>query len=148
VSSPDGNLVLSRKLPGHTAVVRSLAFSADGRLLASGADNWDIRLWDMSSGAEVRQLQGHIARVNSLAFHADGRTLASAGWDGTVRFWHIATGRELMVLRCAAPLIHAVAFSPDGRILVAGGERQSGRGDVFFWRTAPHDPLANVSAQR
>jgi WD40 repeat protein/tRNA A-37 threonylcarbamoyl transferase component Bud32 len=137
VRSPEGHLVRWRQLLGHTAVVRSLAFSADGRFLASGGDDADIRLWDLASGAEGRQLQGHIARVNSLAFHADGRTLASAGWDGTVRLWHIATGRELMAIRCAAPLIHAVAFSPDGQTLAAGGERQNGRGDIYFWNAAP-----------
>ncbi len=135
--SVDTTPVLRQEFRGCTGRVRSVAFSPDGKLLAGGTDNWEIRLWETSNGREMKTLRGHLGRVNSLVFHPNGRTLASAGWDGTVRLWHIATGRELMALRCNAPLLHTVAFSADGQILAAGGERQNGRGDVCFWRATP-----------
>lgn len=134
MSASEGLPFLSRKIQGHSTTVRCLAFSTDGRLLASGEDNWDIRIWNTANGAEAKRLQGHIGRVSSLAFHPDGKTLASASWDSTVRLWHVATGHELMVLQRGVGLVHAVAFSPDGTILAAGGERTSGRGEVWFWR--------------
>src|SRR5262249_42884854 len=74
-------------LRGHTAPVRGLACSPDGRRLATGSDDRTIKLWDTTTGEEVFTLRGHTAGVICVAFSPDGRRIASGGWDRTVRVW-------------------------------------------------------------
>ncbi len=77
-------------LTGHTSVVRSVAFSPDGRLLASGSFDNTIKLWEVSSGSLVRTLTGHTNSVRSVAFSPDGRLLASGSDDKTIKLWGIS----------------------------------------------------------
>ena len=75
-----------------------MAFSPDGRLLATAGDDSTARLWDPATGEHLRTLTGHASEVNGVAFSPDGRLLATAGDDSTARLWDPATGEHLRTL--------------------------------------------------
>ncbi len=110
-------------LEGHDSVIEDLAFSPDGRLLASASFDNTIRLWNVGERRQVRVLEGHHGDVvYGVAFSADGKRLASAGWDKTLRLWEVASGRLLATLKEHQDQVLQVAFSPDGRFLASGGQ--------------------------
>jgi WD40 repeat protein len=108
-------------LEGHRGPVNAVAFSPDGKLLASGSGDHTVRLWDVATGAVLQTLEGHRARVNAAAFSPDGKLLASGSGDswsggGTVRLWDVATGAALQTLDVGAT-VSWLSFSRNGQYL-------------------------------
>ncbi len=115
----------SQMLSGHTSWVRSVAFSPDGRLLASGSDDQTVKLWDVNSAQRIRTLKGYARGIRSVAFSPDGQTLASGSEDQRVRIWDIANEQCLRSLDQHSERVWSVAFSPDGQTLASGSEDQT-----------------------
>ncbi|HYV37333.1 MAG TPA: WD40 repeat domain-containing protein [Gemmataceae bacterium] len=114
--------------------VSAVAWSPDGKLLASAHDQGVLILWDAQNGAELRCCEGHEGIIHSLAFSHDGKLLVSGGVDRTVRIWKTANGNEE---RCLADLpdgVKSVAFSPDGRLVAASAGDFDGIN--YVWETA------------
>ena len=80
-------------LEAHSGNVEGLAFSPDGRTLASASWDGSVKLWRVADGELVRTFHGHVGPVTGVAFLPDGRSLASTGDDGTVRVWSVETDR-------------------------------------------------------
>jgi WD40 repeat protein len=112
-------------VPAHKDLILDLAFSPDGKSLATCGYDRLIKLWDVASGKELRVLKDHSDAVYGLAFSPDGRLLASAAADRAVKVWDLATGTRLYTLGEATDWLYAAAWSPDGRHLAAAGVDKS-----------------------
>ena len=116
------------------AYITALAFSPDGKTLASAAGfgESDIRLWKVADGTEIARLQGHKSWVASLVFWPDGKKLASSSADQTIRIWDLPSHECLDVLRGNRQEVWRLALLPDHKTLVSGSKD----GAVCFWDTS------------
>jgi WD40 repeat protein len=104
---------------GHAASVSALAFSPDGKWLASGGDDHLIAIWETASGRVLRKLQAHTGKIGALAFSPDGKLLASGSADGSSILWEPLSGRAIRRFLAPPGNIEHLAFSPDGHLYVA-----------------------------
>lgn len=122
-----------RSLVGHRDRVTGCAFSPNGKFLVSASDDKTLRLWDIQTGAFLREFRGHIQPVTACAFHPDGRRILSASEDTTLRLWDRDTGRTIRVFEGHEQTVNACAFSPDGRLILSasgGNEMQQTRSNT------------------
>jgi WD40 repeat protein/serine/threonine protein kinase len=125
---------------GHSAHVRALAFSPDGKRLASGANYPDnsVHLWSVPAHEETAVLRGHRNEVTWVAFSPDGSRLASASLDHTARLWDVAAGKLRASIKGHNGILRKAAFSPDGRRLVTASEDETLR----LWDSADGELVA------
>ncbi|MGB6199948.1 MAG: WD40 repeat domain-containing protein [Candidatus Acidiferrales bacterium] len=107
-------------LPRQDNWTSSVAFSPDGKILATA--NWDakVTLWDVASWKVLRTLSGQTDTITAVAFSPDGRTLASGCNDSSIKLWDVASGKELVTLAGHTDQVVSVVFSPDGKSLASG----------------------------
>jgi len=99
----------------------AVAYSPDGKKIATGGLSGIINIWDASTGKELFKLKGHNSWVNEIAFSPDEKRIATAAKDGTARVWDAASGENLLTLPVDSEGAGGVSFSPDGERLAVGG---------------------------
>jgi hypothetical protein len=127
-------------LEGQNVSVYSVAWSPDGKTLASGSRDNMVKLWDTATGKLLSTLEGHSGEVWSVAWSPDGKTLASGSSDQTVKLWDTATGKLLTTLQGHNDVVASVAWSPDGKILASGSSDKT----VKLWEAATGKPLTTL----
>lgn len=124
-------------LRGHEGPINEVAYSPDGKLIASASEDQTARIWDAATGNELLTLP-HPEPVTHLSFSPDSVRLATGARDGLVRLWDVSSGEELLKIVAATesidpPLYTVVDFSPDGKLLATSNDRES---LVKFWNPA------------
>ena len=122
-----------RRMTGHQQAVCHLAFSPDGRFVASASFDKKIKVWNGRTGAFVATLTGHVAAVYQVCWSADSRLLASASCDSTVKIWEVERPKHK---RCRHTLsghldeVYALDWSPNGARMASGSKDRT----IKIWR--------------
>jgi len=122
----------------HGGQVYAVAYSPDGKILASGARDKVIRLWDATTRKELRQLHGHQNGIMAIAFSPEGKRLISASEDKTLRLWDVATGTAIGQFQGHEAAVTAVVMHSDGKTIISAGLDKT----IRFWEVPGKGMLA------
>jgi WD40 repeat protein len=106
---------------GHNASVKAIAISPDGKYVATGSRDKSAKLWDLTSGIELRSFLGHGVTVNGIEFSPDGKLLATSSADNSAKVWNVASGKQLFSSLPDEKYLTDVVFTPDAKFIVAAG---------------------------
>ncbi|GCL49045.1 serine/threonine protein kinase [Microcystis aeruginosa NIES-3804] len=132
---------LDKTLTGHSDSVQSVVYSPDGRYLASGSGDKNIKISGVATGKQLRTLTGHSDTVSSVVYSPDGRYLASGSNDKTIKIWEVATGKQLRTLTGHYGEVYSVVYSPDGRYLASGSWDKN----IKIWEVATGKQLRTLT---
>eukprot|EP01117_Protostelium_nocturnum_P017554 TRINITY_DN7167_c0_g1_i1.p1 TRINITY_DN7167_c0_g1~~TRINITY_DN7167_c0_g1_i1.p1 ORF type:complete len:469 (-),score=150.45 TRINITY_DN7167_c0_g1_i1:402-1808(-) len=118
------------RMTGHQQLVNVVSFSPDGRLIASGAFDKSIRIWNATTGSFVTALRGHVEAVYQVCWSSDSRLLASGSKDSTLKVWDMQTKKLKQDLPGHADQVFSVDWSPDGQRVASGSKDRT----VKIWR--------------
>lgn len=127
---------------GHEGDVYHCGFSPGGRFVASAGKDRTARIWEVSTGREIRRFVGHSDEVNWVSYSPDGKLLATASDDWTARIWNASTAEVVHVLAGHEGKVVTAVFSPDGTRLATGSRDKS----VRYWDVASGSPIVSFQA--
>lgn len=136
---PPGLVVLK----GHTETIYSVAFSPDGKYVATGSFDKLAKLWEAATGKDLRTFggtQGHQNLVLSVAFSPDGKAIATGSQDNNAKVWDVPTGGHLLAFT-HADSVNGVSLSPDGKVIAGAGKD----GTVKLWNPADGKMIINIA---
>jgi WD40 repeat protein len=128
-------------LRGHSSRVWSVTISPDHEILASSSGDQTIKLWQLSTGKEIRALEGHNYWARTLAITPDGEILVSGSDDNTIKLWQLATGKPLRTLKGHCRWVRALAMTPDGQILASASNDQT----IKLWQLSTGKELHTLT---
>ena len=132
-----------RTLSGHKGIITSLAFSPDGKLLASGSQDKNIGIWDLASHSCFKLL-GHKGSINSVAFSPDGKYLVSGSDDKRVIVWSVTDSSILHTLQGHKKAVLDVAISPNGQYIASGSDDDT----IIIWDYAKEQIFSTFIGHR
>src|SRR6266568_4466559 len=122
---------------GHSDYVSAVAWSPDGKRIASGSGDHTVKVWDATDGSHVYIYRGHSADVSTLAWSPDGKYIVSAGLDNIVQVWEADSGKLIYTYRGHNDVVYDVAWSPDGTRIASA----SNDGTVQVWHAFTGNPI-------
>lgn len=131
-------------LKGHSgwpAGICSVAISPNNQIVADASEDNTIKLWNLSTGKEIRTLHGHSGFVRAIAFSPDGQILVSGSNDKTIKLWNLSNGKQFYTLTGHSECVTTVAISPDGQWLASGSDDHT----VKLWNLTTKQPIHTLS---